>query len=174
MRALHNLYVFQGERRNAKYLEMALMLIDCGSDFRLTNSLGQSPLHLAVCANDEVVVKKLLNSGCKVDVFDQLGKAPIYYACRNANRQVLNLLVKSGADLKIYDWNKLNEYFRRPSLPNSCALVNDLIQLTKEVQPLSVLCRTVIRKSFHDSIEKNAKFLPIPLLLCNYIIDFDA
>lgn len=170
LRALRHSYVYQGGRRNVQYLEMALMLIDHDSNLKVTNSLGQTPLHLAVCANDEVVVKKLINAGCKVDVFDQLGLSPIYYACRNANRKILNLLVKSGANLKIYDWYKLKENLK---MPDSCALVDELMQITREMQPLRALCRTVIRKCFKSSIEKNAKFLPIPALLSNFIINFD-
>lgn len=171
MRALRHSYVYQAGRKNAEYLEMVSMLIDYGSNLEMTNSLRQSPLHLAVCANDEVIVKKLINAGCQVDVIDQLGLTPIYYACRNANRKVLNLLVKSGANLKMYNFEKLKEHLK---MTDSCALVDDLIEKTKEVQPLSALCRTAIRKCFSGrSIEKNAKFLPLPPLLCNFIIHFD-
>lgn len=146
------------------------MLVDYGSNIETVNSLRQSPLHLAVCANDEIIVKKLINAGCPIDVIDQLGLTPIYYACRNANRKILNLLVKSGANLKMYNFEKLKEHLK---LPESCALVDDLIQKTKEMKSLCALCRTVIRKSFSCSIEKNAKFLPLPPLLCNFIIHFD-
>lgn len=166
LRTLHNSILHGVCKKNIILQEISELLIDQGSDLKVKNMLGQSLLHLAVSGNNEDLVKKLLNSGCDVDARDGMHFVPLFYACRNSNKRILDLLIKSGADLKAHNWIVLKFDI---TMSSSLALLDYLIQKTKEIQSLSALCRTVIRKSFTRSIEKYAKFLPLPTSLIKYI-----
>lgn len=87
-------------------------LIEAGADKNLAieNSgvtafhvAGVTALHVAVIANNDEMVKSLLNHGAAVDVCDNENKTPLHYAAKFGNREALNALIDAGANLNAQD-----------------------------------------------------------------------
>lgn len=58
-----------------------------------TNSLLQTPLHIAVITRQTRVVRRLMSAGASVDVRDQMGNTPLHNACRLGYDDVVLTLI---------------------------------------------------------------------------------
>ncbi|CAL1545788.1 unnamed protein product [Lymnaea stagnalis] len=58
-----------------------------------TNSLLQTPLHIAVITRQTRVVRRLMSAGASVDVRDQMGNTPLHNACRLGYDDVVHTLI---------------------------------------------------------------------------------
>ena len=65
----------------------------------LEQSNGETALHLASCANNEVIISHLLELGASANVFDSLGRTPSMRAAEYGHLKSLLLLVEADADL---------------------------------------------------------------------------
>ena len=83
--------------------EMARMLIESGgADPGIEDGLRQTPLHLAVLARDEAMVRTLLDSrsACRttlVNCRDDHGDTPLHVASRLAEEGIVHMLLQHGA-----------------------------------------------------------------------------
>jgi hypothetical protein len=78
----------------------------CGANVDVPASIGATPLHFAVWANEEAILRVLLDAGAKVDVVDTLFCTPLYWAIRYEYRSLAMLLLDRGARLSAikFDW----------------------------------------------------------------------
>lgn len=81
-------------------------------NWSLTNSEGQSLLHLASIKNYFNLVKFLINHGSKVDAKDNSGITPLFYASISGNRGLMNLLLefKANKNLKLSNNKTIRDY----------------------------------------------------------------
>ena len=62
------------------------------------NSVGQTPLHLAVAASNEGLVKELVDRGADLDILDVCGQTPLSVAVDSCDHDIIKLLLSNGAD----------------------------------------------------------------------------
>lgn len=88
-------------------LELAKIFIKNGVDVNHENSLGSSPLFLAISSGNIDMTKELIKAGADVNKIDKVNETPIFDAVRAGNKELVEELVKAGAD--IYHKNKDNK-----------------------------------------------------------------
>jgi ankyrin repeat protein len=79
------------------------LLIDKKADVNLVNVHGQSPLHIAVGANNIEAARMLIDAGAIIDLPDKNGVTPLTIAMANKNNDMVNFLIDKGADIKQLD-----------------------------------------------------------------------
>ncbi|KFM79230.1 Ankyrin-2, partial [Stegodyphus mimosarum] len=147
------------------YVDLCMLLLKHGCDIDETYERDQTALHMAVIGNHERLVRKLLISGCNMEIRDHEDLVPLYYACQNGNRRLADLLVDYGANLWGQNWHlwemKLSQQ-RKESVPleESMSLLNYLKLRSRECLPLQSLCNIAIRKTLKN-IEEDAVRLPL-------------
>ncbi|KFM76720.1 Ankyrin-3, partial [Stegodyphus mimosarum] len=147
------------------YTDLCMLLINSGSDVNAVNYLGQTPLHLAVSSNNELLVRKLLVSGSNINCRDNLHFVPLFYACRNGNQRIVQLLVSCGAKLQAHNWEDCMTMFRNEE---TILLLSYLMYKSKQCHTLENLCSILIRKSLKN-VEKDICQLPLPPSLIQHI-----
>ncbi|KAJ4016132.1 hypothetical protein NW758_015116 [Fusarium oxysporum] len=72
---------------------------------KLRDNKGRTPLHLAVAAGKDDMVKTLLNQEPQADreVKDRNGQAPLHYAVERGQCNIVELLIENGANKDIQD-----------------------------------------------------------------------
>ncbi len=63
------------------------------------NAEGQTPLHLAVQAGKESLVRQLLKLGANVNAVDKEGNTPLHLAIAAHSEELMLLLIEHGADI---------------------------------------------------------------------------
>ena len=98
-------YAVQNEQ-----LKTVHLLCSLGADVNIGDkTTGQSPLILAINANNESMVKYLIENKANrlnIDQCDNKGYSALFYAINNEHFEFAQLLVESGADANICDNNK--------------------------------------------------------------------
>ena len=69
-------------------------------DINLTNSKGQSALHLSALYGNLEIMNELLVWGANIDQKGDAGRSAIYYTVINQRKECFKLLYEKGADLK--------------------------------------------------------------------------
>uniref|UniRef100_A0A3P9P3L7 asparaginase n=1 Tax=Poecilia reticulata TaxID=8081 RepID=A0A3P9P3L7_POERE len=77
--------------------EALVALKEMGSDLRLGDFDGRTPLHIAACEGHLRLVQYLLNQGASVHAKDRYGDTPLCNAVRFRHKDVVRLLRKTGA-----------------------------------------------------------------------------
>ncbi|XP_032403208.1 60 kDa lysophospholipase isoform X3 [Xiphophorus hellerii] len=77
--------------------EALVALKEMGSDLRLGDFDGRTPLHVAACEGHLRLVQYLLNQGASVHAKDRYGDTPLCNAVRFRHKEVVRLLRKTGA-----------------------------------------------------------------------------
>lgn len=72
-------------------------LKEMGSDLRLGDFDGRTPLHVAACEGHLRLVQYLLNQGASVHAKDRYGDTPLCNAVRFRHKEIVKLLRKTGA-----------------------------------------------------------------------------
>jgi len=89
-------------------LEEAIALIEAGADVNAVNSIGQTPLHVAVMINAPDLVLRLLNAGAMVNQTNRGGFNTIYVATARWNLPIVKILLEHGADPTMNGMNGKN------------------------------------------------------------------
>ncbi|XP_059160323.1 NF-kappa-B inhibitor alpha-like isoform X2 [Physella acuta] len=79
--------------------EVTMQIIGLAPDLdwlNQTNSLLQTPLHIAVITGQTCVVGRLMAAGAALDVRDQLGNTPLHNACRLGFTDIVRTLITPG------------------------------------------------------------------------------
>uniref|UniRef100_A0A2C9JEW6 Uncharacterized protein n=1 Tax=Biomphalaria glabrata TaxID=6526 RepID=A0A2C9JEW6_BIOGL len=97
--------IFQGDEDGDTHLHLSIIhglpqvtmqIIGLAPDLdwlNQTNSLLQTPLHIAVITRQTSVVRRLICAGASIDVRDQLGNTPLHTACRLGFEDVVRMLL---------------------------------------------------------------------------------
>ncbi|CAG0911423.1 unnamed protein product, partial [Cyprideis torosa] len=86
------------------YHPVVNLLLHQGADPKaVTNSLNQTPLHLA---NTLETATLLIDNGAEVDARDEEGRTPLHLASRRDRRSLVQVLLSHGADPNIRDEDK--------------------------------------------------------------------
>ncbi|KAK4750829.1 hypothetical protein SAY87_004311 [Trapa incisa] len=78
-------------------------LVGAGSDPRMTDYNGRSPLHVSASRGQEKIVSFLIEQGVALDCTDNFGNTPLLEAIKNGHDHVASLLFKAGALLTMDD-----------------------------------------------------------------------
>lgn len=70
-------------------------------NWQLTNTEGQTLLHLSTIKNYKYLIKFLINHGCKIDLQDNQGLTPLFYAGINGQRDLMDLFISCKANLNL-------------------------------------------------------------------------
>lgn len=89
-------------------MDEAIALIVAGADPNAVNSLGQTPLQVAVMINAPDVVLRLLKAGAMVNQTNRGGFNPIYVATAKWNLPIVKILLDHGADPTMTGMNGKN------------------------------------------------------------------
>ncbi|XP_015927905.1 serine/threonine-protein phosphatase 6 regulatory ankyrin repeat subunit A isoform X2 [Parasteatoda tepidariorum] len=169
LKAFHEL-----KSNNKLFHHICALLIMRGSRVNVRNSLGDTPLHIAVSMNNETLVRKLLNAGSLVNVTNNFGLTPLFYACKKGLQKIASLLLDCGADGKVidclaseYEWLLQNESLL---YPNTCSVLSYVFNKSRECRDLRSSCRLVIRRNLVESIDRSALELPLPPSLVKFIL----
>ena len=87
-------------------IELCRLLIEKGADVNKKNSLGKTPLHMAVINSDEKCIELLLNSGADIESKDNKGITPLMNAISHGvKNNITILLLEKGANPNSTDTN---------------------------------------------------------------------
>jgi len=78
-----------------------LVLKGAGVNIPSKNGFNVYPIHSAVAANQNDIVRTLIDGGAQVNVKQQSGVTPLHSAAQNGNLEVLILLLENGADIGV-------------------------------------------------------------------------
>ena len=84
---------------NAKFTDMAKLLLKFGADVNIQDAALKSPLHHACESSPLEIVKLLLEKGAKLDILDRSGQCPIHYCLKNYHCEEDGLLDLLGVVL---------------------------------------------------------------------------
>ena len=84
--------------KQLKCVEIIDLLLDAGAKFH-DNDLTTNALHYATMLNGYFIVKKLLESGIKVNATDSIGRTALHIACKSSCAKVVRILLNFGADV---------------------------------------------------------------------------
>lgn len=70
-------------------IDILVHLVGCGANINITDAIGQTPLHLALIAGHEEIVKLLINWGAKLDIMDMLNQTPLKLAKKYKMKDVV-------------------------------------------------------------------------------------
>lgn len=91
--------------------EIALLLIDNGADLNESDrDQCWTPLMHAICNNNEVVVAKLLERKCDLDLVDFNGNSPVHLAVITENEFLLKMLLKCNAPKSLVNSENLTPF----------------------------------------------------------------
>jgi ankyrin repeat protein len=84
-----------GQAETARFLALK------GADVNIPSKNGYNvyPIHSAVAANQNEIVRTLIDGGAKVNVVQQSGVTPLHSAAQNGNLEILILLLEHGAEV---------------------------------------------------------------------------
>ncbi|KFM60778.1 Ankyrin-3, partial [Stegodyphus mimosarum] len=144
------------------YIDLCMLLIDRGCDVNATDSEGITALHVAVQAELENVVRKLLIFGSDIDRCDHFGDSPLQLAFYNGSQRLAALLITAGANLRAVDWEATLELWKGCENLNErhIQVLKYIIHESKQCRTLENLCINTIRNA-----EKDAPQLGLPPLL---------
>jgi hypothetical protein len=81
-----------------------IVKINDGIDLvNIPNTEDETPLHLAVYANNIHIVDQLLDYGANINAINKDHETPLFYAMRKNNPAMVRLLIRRGADRTITD-----------------------------------------------------------------------
>ena len=80
-------------------LECVKVLIDSGANLNLKNSIGRTPLIVAVQNQYEVCAQLLIDSGADLNIQDQNGHTVLIFACSNNLINCVKELIKKGGNI---------------------------------------------------------------------------
>ncbi len=83
--------------------DLALLLIDCGTDVNAGDKKAYTALHFAAQTGEVGIAASLIEHGAKIDVQDAWGNTPLGVAVSNSrcNGEMIRLLLAHGADKNI-------------------------------------------------------------------------
>jgi ankyrin repeat protein len=97
--ALHQAAAAEGE-----HTDIVELLLARKADVNAADRNGLTPLHYATLANNQGVVKSLLNHGANANAKDnKVGDTPLILAAAEGYREVAELLLAHGADVNLAD-----------------------------------------------------------------------
>lgn len=79
-------------------LDLAEALLDAGYDVNMPSGSAVHPLHLAVAAQNEDIVRLFLERGADVNFSVEKGYTPLAVAIRSSSMSLIQLLTEHGAD----------------------------------------------------------------------------
>lgn len=156
------------------------LFILSGANIEITNSTGQTPLHLAVyyCSHDGV--KCLLAANANTEALDRYGSTPLHLAAMQGCRACVDLLIQAGARLDSKNYTGLTpselafssrykdlsryllNYYQFLCLRSSIAnKLFPIIEQQEETEQQNQLSTTCIRTSSAGSSSSN--FLASPV-----------
>lgn len=81
--------------------------MDNGQSPRLTNSIGDTPLHIASKTGSIDIVKILLEYGANPNSINSAGMTPLHHAVKYDQVEVVKSLLNCGADSNITEFEVL-------------------------------------------------------------------
>ncbi len=86
---------------------------------------GETPIHLAVSAKDDRMVKALIVLGASIDAVDEEGETALYRAVISREKKMIGLLIKFGADPDIENNDRNSARGIEPELIESVIIRSD-------------------------------------------------
>ena len=80
-------------------LNVLLGLISRGAGVDPPDTLGKTPLIIALEQQKVAVVRSLIELGADLEVRDNFQRTPMMYACKSGNKEVVELMLKYKADI---------------------------------------------------------------------------
>ncbi len=71
-----------------------------GNQVKLTNPLGNTPLHEAILNGEDKIAKYLISMGSDIGKQNAMGNSPLHIAAQNNRKEIAELLIAKGADLE--------------------------------------------------------------------------
>ncbi|KAH1009350.1 hypothetical protein HUJ04_001716 [Dendroctonus ponderosae] len=87
---------------------LAEFLIAQGADINISNSIGETLLHVAVKAGKKTLVQYFLEHGLYVDAKTACGDTPLMFAVQRGFAKIVHILLEHGADYKIENHKSQN------------------------------------------------------------------
>ncbi|KAK7720445.1 hypothetical protein SLS57_005534 [Botryosphaeria dothidea] len=84
------------------FVGVAMRLIQYGANVNATNSIHETPLHLATSSPPEII-ELLINAQADPNSKDYIGQTPLCYAVREGQPSIVSLLAHLGADVNSPD-----------------------------------------------------------------------
>ena len=92
------------DKDDTKAARVVKYLVERGADVNAQYDKKKwTPLHFAVCNENDALVQTLTSSGADVNVKDKDGQTPLHIAAEHGPLSVVKDLIKAGADLTIKD-----------------------------------------------------------------------
>ncbi|XP_071533218.1 uncharacterized protein [Panulirus ornatus] len=129
----------QSGRKDAESVLAAVVEVGTRTALNSKNSLGHTPLHLAIFEHHLNLLRILLTSGADTNTEDQLGHTPLVSAARDATWGAVALLLAAGAHTK-----RLIQGGEIESEVQNVGIRALLEEATRHPQRLSSLCRRTL------------------------------
>ncbi|XP_033755625.1 ankyrin repeat domain-containing protein 50-like [Pecten maximus] len=82
------------------HMDVVDFLLDCGADVQLTDNINITPLYAAIKARNPLMVQRLIQAGCDVNLGSQ-DHAPLFLAARLKLLSVVQMLIEAGCEKNI-------------------------------------------------------------------------
>ena len=140
-------------------------LIEAGTNIRVKNQYGNTPLHIASSRGDCETIELLLNKGAKINSTDNGDNTPLHKAAEYGRLEAAKLLIEKGADVNAKNSQDKTAIFLA-AYSGNLDLVKFLVENGAYIQttgytPLHDAVRnsSLLRKSDNDGIEMVEYFL---------------
>lgn len=119
---------------------MVELLIQNGADVNAQGADGETPLHVAIGAENEKIAEVLIKNGADLNAKDRSGRTPLHLATEQSSIKMVELLAKNGADLNAKD-RKGRTPLHVASQCNESILLNFLYRLSIVTDMFSISTR---------------------------------
>ena len=132
--------------RDGSYLEIQRLVLSDKSILRIQDTVGSTPLHLAVKKYDLQLVTLFLNNGAEVNAIDLAGRTPLYIAARKVLTDIVKVLLEHGANRLAATINGQTPASIAPKGSFVWTILNpDAVKIDRKLAMRTVLPSTLLR-----------------------------
>jgi len=159
MKNLENLFYLLRNNKYESFLDFLTNLTTDDVDINVKNENDHYLIQIAIIVNNDIIVKKLLERGARIDIFDTEGHSILYYPIKFNYQKIFDIILEHAAN--VIGFSIVNIRDKRDIVPlfyairyNNQNAIQELINKNADVnyinsKGISVLYLAIWKKDFY-------------------------